>query len=1385
MTPPPEATEAQEFPAASPVVAEPTLLQRQREALRELFALAAESDELDRVHHAGREARQTWIDARHERIRRRIQARETAAATATSDHDAAVEALKIKQKEKREAFEREGAALVNQAIDRNRAEMKRIEQDEENAYTAAAKMLEDKQIEAARWLEQRHTDADTWLAQVAGLTQQRDERLTTFPKVLLRQSSDDIDNPDIQSSLTEPEARAQVEELIQRSVRAVHRLHNLTLPHALFGIEPYLWGGIGLAVCVALGYGAKLALPAWQVTTGVSLLYGLGAGVVLVVAGMFTAFIAARQQVNGTRRESALALTAADAAIRHYRVAVGSIQDRKLSDAQAAHDKRRREFQKTYERLRQEAQNTGDAAVARIRKTVEVRTNTLVSDQTKALASFERQSLARIEHRRKRLELRRKTADLLLQRDRDKLDGVFNRAQRAMLDRWTAERDRILAALDETVSLNQTTNRPWSDPSWSEWTPLPEPAAASRFGALRVTTDVLLPQRRGVFDLGLPANLTVPAVLAGPDRRNLLIQADAAGRSAALDALRAAMLRLLTTLPPGHVKFTMVDPVGLGQTFAGFMHLADYDETLVNTRIWSEPDQIDQRLNDLTDHLSYVIQKHLRNKFATIDEYNQQAGQLAEPYRFVVVADYPQRLSPGAVERLHAIAASGARCGVFVLVHQDAREESPAGVENDLAQHCTTIRQGAVNDSTDNRDAARRWSLDAPHAHDDQPATRPVAANEFVFRDDVYAHLPLTLDTPPGEQVASHIIHRVGEGAVDVGRVQLPFGMIAPTPQTMWSKSSATDLGVAIGKAGATRIQSIVFGHGVAQHALVAGKTGSGKSSLLHALVTNLALWYSPDELELYLIDFKKGVEFKPYVTHRLPHARAIAIESDRVFGLSILRKLDKQMDQRGELFRRAGVQNIAGYRAAHPDQPLPRTLLVVDEFHELFSQDDDIALSAASLLDRLVRQGRAFGMHALLGSQSLSGAAGLAMGTMSQMAIRIALMCGEADSQLILSDDNTAARLLSRPGEAIYNAQGGVPTANVFFQVAWLPEDEHRRRLEQVVEHDKQQRGDAEPRATVVFEGSTPADLSQNAPLRQALAAPVNGRQVARAWVGEPIAIDDPAAFELLRTSGANGLIVGQQAESALAVTAAVVLSLAAQHAASGPDAAKFVILNGSPEPEHASYLRELGELVPHDVTLYTARQAGEALTDLHAHLQTRLADTASEPQPIYFVVFALQRLRDLRRSEEDFSFNMDPDAGEKPPKLDKLFSELLHEGPPVGVHTFVWCDRAGNLDQSLERRDLRAFDQRLLFQMSANDSATLIDSADANQLGPFRALLCRDDRGTMQPIRPYGWPPVEWLRGFAQTLRKRETAEKQQPQMNADEEKLPRMDTDTHGSS
>src|SRR6201999_65514 len=245
--------------------------------------------------------------------------------------------------------------------------------------------------------------------------------------------------------------------------------------------------------------------------------------------------------------------------------------------------------------------------------------------------------------------------------------------------------------------------------------------------------------------------------------------------------------------------------------------------------------------------------------------------------------------------------------------------------------------------------------------------------------------------------------------------------------------------------------QYLAIGKGTRQHALIAGKTGSGKSTLFHVIITNLALWCSPEQVEFYLVDFKKGVEFKCDGAKRLPHARVVAIESDREFGMSVLQRVDDELKRRGEMFRKLGVQDIPGYKRAGGTEPMPRSLLLIDEFQEFFVDDDAVAQAASLLFDRIVRQGRAFGIHVLLGSQTLGGAYSLARATLGQMAIRVALQCNEADAYLIMDDNNSAPRLLSRPGEGIYNDAAGAVEGNSPFQVVWLPDDERDRLLDEV----------------------------------------------------------------------------------------------------------------------------------------------------------------------------------------------------------------------------------------------------------------------------------------------------------------------------------------------
>ena len=159
------------------------------------------------------------------------------------------------------------------------------------------------------------------------------------------------------------------------------------------------------------------------------------------------------------------------------------------------------------------------------------------------------------------------------------------------------------------------------------------------------------------------------------------------------------------------------------------------------------------------------------------------------------------------------------------------------------------------------------------------------------WKHDDLAGLPLVVESPPDDDRFTEIVRSVGRLAKDTSRVEVPFETVLPAAGQWWTSDSRAEIEVPLGRAGAMKLQHLRLGKGTSQHVLIAGKTGSGKSTLLNAMITNLAAHYSPAELEFYLIDFKKGVEFKAYAANRLPHARVIAIESEREFGLSVLER--------------------------------------------------------------------------------------------------------------------------------------------------------------------------------------------------------------------------------------------------------------------------------------------------------------------------------------------------------------------------------------------------------------------------------------------------------------------------------------------------------------
>ncbi len=113
--------------------------------------------------------------------------------------------------------------------------------------------------------------------------------------------------------------------------------------------------------------------------------------------------------------------------------------------------------------------------------------------------------------------------------------------------------------------------------------------------------------------------------------------------------------------------------------------------------------------------------------------------------------------------------------------------------------------------------------------------------------------------------------------------------------------------------------------------------------------------------------------------------------------------------------------------------------------------------------------------------------------------------------------------------------------------------------------------------------------------------------------------------------------------------------------------------------------------------------------------------------------------------KSDDDFGYSRYDEDKPIPPA--KLFSDILRDGPPVGIHTIIWCDSVNNMNRTLDRQGMKEFENRILFQMSANDSSTLIDTPAGSKLGENRALYYSEEANRIEKFRPYGVPEAEWL--------------------------------------
>ena len=532
--------------------------------------------------------------------------------------------------------------------------------------------------------------------------------------------------------------------------------------------------------------------------------------------------------------------------------------------------------------------------------------------------------------------------------------------------------------------------------------------------------------------------LAVPVIMDLKKCGNILLELDASDDYSEIvkHFIDQLVIQFLLSFPPNRINFRLID-ISNKMGFSPFKILTKINTDILLDGIIRDDRKLEDAIKDM-EQLMYDVEdnKLSYNNVDDVFEYNSSFEANPQSVHLFVLVDYPSGMREDLAQRVLKIIQNGNKAGIFtVLVSNKAIEGSYNYNDEDINKFITAVKKKAIC------------------IHE----TRSGLVLDGLGHDNLFM---------PKKNIStsqlSGIVEMMQVNAESTKQKVVPIAQlfeetdrIAASPRGI--PSSAEVLDIPIGVKGG-EIQNLLLkttGDGSA-HAVVIGGTGSGKSNLLHTIIMNVCYKYSPEEVNLYLVDFKGGVEFKYYEANKvrekqMPHIKLTGLTSDLEDGVAILNNLQKELREREDTFRAARVEDIIQYRQL--GRKMPRLFVIVDEIQELFEQDDKLGQKAIDILRELFKKGRAFGINILWASQNVPSAPGLKDKVLSQIGNRISLRLNEPDDAIDIKIDPKVVRNLNRPekGLGVINDMR-YGNDSIEFRVAYAENSNNRVAFSQMV---------------------------------------------------------------------------------------------------------------------------------------------------------------------------------------------------------------------------------------------------------------------------------------------------------------------------------------------
>lgn len=252
-------------------------------------------------------------------------------------------------------------------------------------------------------------------------------------------------------------------------------------------------------------------------------------------------------------------------------------------------------------------------------------------------------------------------------------------------------------------------------------------------------------------------------------------------------------------------------------------------------------------------------------------------------------------------------------------------------------------------------------------------------------------------------------------------------------------------------------------------HALIAGKTGSGKSTLINRIALSICENYSPDEVQFFILDYKKGADFIAF--RDTSHCPMVFgdIDNPDLFGKIFDFFIEEYQYRTHILATKPGFHQFEQYSKEakkHSDwMQFPRWILIIDEIHAFLSfrlgVDRKLRKKASDCVDTIATLGRSVGMHLILSTQSFRGLEEFSIPTKAQFGTRISMcVADDSDCTSLFDAGNYQARRL-QPLQGIFNDDDFSHFTNQPFKITKFAKGELITRLHEVRNKLSQIRGD------------------------------------------------------------------------------------------------------------------------------------------------------------------------------------------------------------------------------------------------------------------------------------------------------------------------------------